>query len=214
MGRSKQDKFKEFSEAVNTFEYNDKSTAAKIKRLVNKQDLTLELGCGKGEYTINLAEIYPQSLFFGIDVQGERMWAGVRQAQSKQLSNAYFLRAQVEDLLDFFPEKSVEDIWINYPDPFPKDKHAKKRLTSPRFLEIYRKLLTASGVVHLKTDSPELYEYTKEQLAEFDATIIYKSRDIQKEQVDNALVYIPTNFEDKHLKANKKIHYISFQFPN
>jgi tRNA (guanine-N7-)-methyltransferase len=174
--------------------------------------MVLELGCGKGEYTVQLAKKYPETLFLGVDIQGERIWKGAKEALENKIDNAYFLRTQIENIKEYIPKKSIDEIWITFPDPFPKDRHAKKRLTSPRFLEIYKSLLEEGGVVHLKTDSKELFEYTIESVQDSEFSMIKKLEDIYLEGLNlhPDINEIQTTFEKKHLKNGKSIKYLSF----
>lgn len=125
----------------------------------NENPIVLELGCGKGEYTVGLAERYPDKNFIGIDIKGARMWTGAKQALVNDMKNVAFLRTHIEMLEEFFAPGEVDEIWITFPDP--QMKKVRKRLTSTRFVEMYRNLLKPGGVIHLKTDSPFLFTYTK-----------------------------------------------------
>jgi tRNA (guanine-N7-)-methyltransferase len=174
--------------------------------------MVLDLGCGKGEYTVQLAKKYPETLFLGVDIQGERIWKGAKEALENKIDNAYFLRTQIENIKGFIPKKSINEIWITFPDPFPRDRNAKKRLTSPRFLGMYKDLLKRDGVVHLKTDSKELFEYTIESVQISEFSIVKKVEDIYLEGLNlhPDINEIQTTFEKKHLKNGKSIKYLSF----
>ncbi len=126
----------------------------------NDNPLVLELGCGKGEYTTGLAEMFPGKNFLGIDIKGARMWRGARTAAERNLSNVAFLRTRIEFINSFFDEGEVDEIWITFPDPQPKKRQAKKRLCGPQFLNRYRRFLKPGGVVHLKTDNRVLFDRT------------------------------------------------------
>jgi tRNA (guanine-N7-)-methyltransferase len=215
MGRSKKKKFEEVKAFSNVFEWNNPKAKEDLKELFNEyEDIVLELGCGKGEYTVELAKKYPETLFLGVDIQGERIWRGAKDALENKINKAYFLRTQIENIKEFVPKKSVSGIWITFPDPFPKDRHAKKRLTSPRFLEIYKKLLKKGGVVHLKTDSDDLYEYTKEVVTDSDFKIQQDIEDIYLEglNLNPDINEIQTTFEKKHLKKGRSIKYLRLGF--
>lgn len=211
--RSKKRKFREVKDFNNVVEWNDSEAKDKLKALFGKsEDIVLELGCGKGEYTLELAKKYPETLFLGIDIQGERIWRGAKDALESKINNAYFLRTQIENINEFIPKKSVSSIWITFPDPFPKDRHAKKRLTSPRFLKIYKKLLKKGGVVHLKTDSGDLYNYTKEIVGSSNFKIQKDIEDIYLEglSIDEDINNIQTTFEIKYLREGRSIKYLRF----
>jgi len=131
----------------------------------NSNPITLELACGRGEYTVGLAAVYPDRNFIGIDIKGDRIWKGSGIAIANKLDNVGFLRAIIHNLEDYFAPGEVDEIWITFPDPRPKSRDMEKRLTSPRFLALYRNILKPGGTVHLKTDNFPFYEYTTEVLA-------------------------------------------------
>lgn len=211
--RSKKKKFQEIKTFNNVYEWNTKGVKREIKKLFKqKKDFILELGCGKGEYTVELAKRTPEVNFIGVDIQGERIWKGAKQAVEQNIPNAYFLRTQIENIQEYIPKKSIKEIWITFPDPFPKDRQAKKRLTSPRFLEIYKKLLKKGGVVNLKTDAQSLYEYTLEQIEEKELKIEVNNPDIYSGDEIKNVTDIQTTFEKKHLEKGKSIKYLRFSF--
>ena len=135
------------------------------KYFKNQNPITMELACGKGDYTIALAERYPDRNFIGVDIKGARIWKGATIAQEKKLSNVVFLRCKIEFLAQYFDENEVSEIWITFPDPFLKESKFNRRMTSPSFIENYKKILKPEGLIHVKTDSPEFYEHTKEVLS-------------------------------------------------
>lgn len=209
--RSKKKKFEELKTFNNVFEWNTKGVKKKIKKLLKgKNEVILELGCGKGEYTVQLAKRYPEKIFVGVDIQGERIWKGAKEAIEGNVLNAYFLRTQIENIQEYIPKKSVDEIWLTFPDPFPKDRQAKKRLTSPRFLDMYKKILKKGGVVNLKTDSQGLYEYTLEQIEEKKLKIEENNSDIYASSNIEDITDIKTTFEKKHLEKGKTIKYLRF----
>ncbi|MEI6815393.1 MAG: tRNA (guanosine(46)-N7)-methyltransferase TrmB [Bacteroidota bacterium] len=174
------------------------------------QPLVLELGCGKGEYTVNLAQRYGEKNFLGIDIKGNRIWRGSKTALDLGLKNAGFLRIQIERIEHFFAKDEVSEIWITFPDPQPKYKTERKRLTSPAFLERYRKILKPGGVVHLKTDSQFLHAYTLEVLKEQGIHINLFSNDIYKDFPDDEALKIKTHYEQLFLRQGMPITYINF----
>jgi tRNA (guanine-N7-)-methyltransferase len=209
--RNKRKKFQEVKNFVNVIEWNDPKAKEKVREIFkNYEQTVLELGCGKGEYTVQLAKKYPETLFLGVDIQGERIWKGAKEAIEWNIPNAYFLRTQIENIQEYIPRKSVDEIWLTFPDPFPKDRQAKKRLTSPRFLDIYKKILKKGGVVNLKTDSQELYEYTLEQIEEKKLKIEENNPDIYASSDIEDVTDIQTTFEKKHLEKGKTIKYLRF----
>lgn len=213
MPRSKRRKFEEIKSFTNVLEWNTPEVKKKLKSLFKEyDDVILELGCGKGEYTVNLAKKYPDTLFLGIDVQGERIWKGAKDALENKIPNAYFLRIQIGNVKEYIPKKSVNEIWITFPDPFPRERQEKKRLTSPRFLDIYKVLLKKNGIVHLKTDSKELFEYTIEVVKDSGFSLVKKVEDIYLEglKLHPDINEIQTTFEEKHLKEGRSIKYLQF----
>ena len=207
--RNKKEKFQELKTFNNVFEWDTKGVKKDLKKLFKqRKEVVLELGCGNGEYTVQLAKRYPERIFIGVDIQGERIWKGAKQAIEENISNAYFLRTQIENIQEYIPKKSITEIWLTFPDPFPKDRQVKKRLTSPRFLDMYKKILKRGGVVNLKTDSQSLYEYTLEQIEERKAKILENQRDIYKEGDIEDVTDIQTTFEKKHLEKGKTIKYL------
>ncbi|HLG03808.1 MAG TPA: tRNA (guanosine(46)-N7)-methyltransferase TrmB [Bacteroidia bacterium] len=177
----------------------------------NGNPLVLELGCGKGEYTIALAEKYPGKNFIGVDVKGARLHRGASNALEKNLNNAAFLRTRIDFINALFDEQEVDEIWITFPDP--QIEKGRKRLTSPRFLQRYAHLLKPGGIIHLKTDSVLLHEYTKSVIAEEEHELIDASADIYSEpsKHDPLLTAIKTTYEKMFLEKGLKITYVSFR---
>ena len=173
------------------------------------QPIVLELGCGKGEYTVGLALRNPARNFIGIDIKGARMYTGARQALDDGIHNAAFLRTEIELIDNFFSPGEVEEIWITFPDP--QMKKVNKRLTSTRFLANYRKIASPEAIVNLKTDSPFLFEYTR-RLAELNGLeILDMSTDLHGEGRTGDTTSIKTAYEAQWLARGKKIKYISFR---
>ena len=127
----------------------------------NDNRITLELACGKGEYAIGLGQLFPQRNFIGIDLKGNRIWVGAKKALQNNLTQCCFLRTQIDQITEYFANNEVSEIWITFPDPQLRMSKAKKRLTHPKFLRLYKQFLVAGGLIHLKTDSPDLYRFTK-----------------------------------------------------
>ena len=179
----------------------------------NTHPLTLELACGRGEYTIQLAEKYPERNFMGLDIKGARIWQGANQATAANLSNVAFLRTRIELIGHFYAEAEIDEIWITFPDPFLRESKSKKRLTSHPFLDRYKPLLKKDGFINLKTDSTELYEFTIEVLAERDdIEIIYHNDDIYAASLYMEELSFKTYYEQMHLKQGKTIKFVRFRF--
>lgn len=177
----------------------------------NDGPITLELGCGKGEYTVGLAKANPGRNYVGVDIKGARMWSGARTVEEQQIPNAAFLRAEIENIDRFFAPGEVDEIWITFPDP--QMQKARKRLTSTRFLRMYGKFLKPGGVINLKTDSPFLYEYTR-RLAELNGfEILAITDDLYGSGMADPVSSIQTFYESQWLSRGKKIKLISMR-PN
>lgn len=180
----------------------------------NEFPVILELGCGKGEYTIGLAENNPEKNFIGVDIKGARMWRGAKTSVEKKLPNVAFLRTRIEFIDSFFSEGEVDEIWITFPDPQPQKPRERKRLTAFRFLSIYKKILTEKGVVHLKTDNAGLFEYTLGVLHENKFPILESTHDLYNsgESIKHPdAAFIQTHYERIFLKQGSKICYIKFK---
>lgn len=179
----------------------------------NSHPLVLEVGCGKGEYTVGLAQRHPDQNFLGLDIKGERIWRGSTRAEALGLQNVGFLRSMAHQLTDHFAPGELSEIWITFPDPRPRDRDIKRRLTSPRFLAMYQTLLAPGGVAQLKTDSEGLFEYTMELLAERPGAVIdVATRDLYAE-TDPAFAAaqaIQTHFEGKYRAVGVPIKYVRF----
>ncbi|MGE0089765.1 MAG: tRNA (guanosine(46)-N7)-methyltransferase TrmB [Bacteroidales bacterium] len=175
----------------------------------NNNPIVLELGCGKGEYTVGLARQNPQMNFIGIDIKGARMWRGAKTALDEGLKNVGFVRTRIDLINSFFASAEISEVWITFPDPQPKKKY--KRLTSTRFLGYYQKFLKNNGIIHLKTDSKELHDYTK-SLVELNKleTAVCTDNLYDSKIVDQTLS-IKTFYEQQFLKKGKPITYIKFK---
>ncbi|MDC7995272.1 tRNA (guanosine(46)-N7)-methyltransferase TrmB [Altibacter sp. HG106] len=179
----------------------------------NDHPIVLELGCGKGEYTVSLARTYPEKNFLGIDIKGARLWRGAKTALEEGLHNVGFLRTQIELLPYLFAENEVSEIWITFPDPQIKYKRTKHRLTNPEFLEKYEHVLIPGGTVHLKTDSEFMHGYTLGLLQGKGYEIDYAHHDVYgNPHSPKAVTSIQTFYEQQYLETDKKITYLRFRF--
>ncbi|MDA9121476.1 tRNA (guanosine(46)-N7)-methyltransferase TrmB, partial [Flavobacteriales bacterium] len=186
----------------------------------NQNPITLELACGKGEYSVGQGYMYPERNFIGVDIKGNRIWKGAKQALEDGLSNVGFLRASINHLDKLFAEGEVDEIWIIFPDPQLQTNRERNRLTSPNFINRYREILKDGGIVQLKTDNPPFFEYTKEIVAELGLKTLCESTDVYADLEKGENKYlcdrekelrIRTFYEEMWLKEGLKINYIAFQ---
>lgn len=178
----------------------------------NNHPLVLELGCGKGEYSIALAQRYPNKNFIGIDIKGARFWRGAKTAVQEEISNVAFLRTQIE-LIDYaFAENEIDEIWITFPDPQIKYKRTKHRMTNSEFLQLYKKILKPEGIVNLKTDSEFMHGYTLGLLHGEGHEVLYANHNVYKQEGSpDEVTSIQTHYESIYLEKNKPITYIRFK---
>ncbi|MBK8848296.1 MAG: tRNA (guanosine(46)-N7)-methyltransferase TrmB [Bacteroidetes bacterium] len=177
----------------------------------NHNPIVLELGCGRGEYTIGLANEYKQKNFIGIDIKGARLWRGARTANDENILNAAFLRTRIETIVNCFGANEISELWITFPDPQPGDRE-HKRLTNPRFILAYKKFLCSNGIIHLKSDDQDFFDYSTEILKTFPGKFIFHTSDLYKDITNDKILSIKTTYEGIWLAKGKKIGYLSFQF--
>jgi tRNA (guanine-N7-)-methyltransferase len=179
----------------------------------NSNPITVELACGRGEYTVGLAKLFPDRNYIGVDIKGERIWKGSTWAVEEKLSNVAFLRTQILMIESFFAEKEINEIWLTFPDPRPRKRDIKRRLTSPRFIEMYKKLLQPGGYVRLKTDNTKLYEYTLEEMQNRnDITDIRFTPDVYNSDLRAECFDIKTRYEMEFAAKGESIKYLRFRF--
>jgi tRNA (guanine-N7-)-methyltransferase len=177
----------------------------------NPNPIVLELGCGKGEYTVGLARLHPEKNYIGMDRKGARMWRGARTAMDDGIQNTCFLRTQIEQLERLFAPGEVSEIWITFPDPQAQKSRARKRLTSPVFLKKYLAVTRPGAIIHLKTDNPSLFGYTLQVIGENGHGLIYQTRDLYASGYEGEVAGIRTFYESKFLEKQKPICYLSFR---
>ena len=181
----------------------------------NNNPIIIELGCGRGEYTVNLAKFNPDKNYIGIDIKGARFWRGAKTSIDEKLDNVAFLRTQIELINLVFGKDEVDEIWLTFPDPQIKYQRTKHRLTNPFFINLYKKILKNKGIVHLKTDSEFLHGYTLGILKSFNINLIFSNHDIYKNNnAPDEVINIKTHYEKLFLESNKNISYLSFTFHN
>lgn len=179
----------------------------------NAHPIVLELACGKGEYAVNMAKAFPHKNFIGVDIKGNRMYVGAKKALDEGVNNVKFLRTRIEQILDYFNPGAIAEIWITFPDPFLRDSKAKNRLTHHKFLNMYQQLLAPDGIIHLKTDSPELFAFTKEMIEYHQCRIVELIEDVHAGGQPKFPLSILTYYESQHLLDKRTIRYVSFRLP-
>lgn len=212
MGKNKLMKFAENKKFPHVFQ--PENTFCEYKGLWqskfgNRNPLALELGCGKGEYTVALSKKYPQKNFLGIDVKGARIWRGAKTVAEDKIPNAAFLRTRIEFIADFFDVNEADEIWLTFPDP--QVNKPRKRLTAPIFIERYRRFLKPEGIIHLKTDSRMLHDYTLKVIDENKFTLLDSYTDIYAQCPDDELLQIKTFYEMRYVAQGVPITYLKFK---
>lgn len=215
MGKDKLRRFAEVATFPNVKQLDEgkilKGRWAK-EQFQNQNPVILELACGKGEYTVNLARLFPECNFIGIDYKGNRIWRGAKTALEENINNVAFLRIQIENILDYFSPGEISEIWITFPDPQPQISREKKRLTFPGFLEKYKTILKPGGILHLKTDNDALHAYSHEKINELGMILHLKTEDLYNSDLVNEVLSIKTYYEKKYLASDKNINYLKFSF--
>jgi len=213
MGQKKLLRFKAIGNFANVLQYPEDMPGKWNDFFKNKNPITLELACGKGEYTVGLAALYPDRNFIGVDLKGNRIYAGALEALNNNLRNAAFLRTHIDKIDAYFLSAEVNEIWITFPDPQLRTSRAKKRLTHPRYLRLYQNILKPGGFVHLKTDSPALYYFTKLVADLYGINILDSSEDIYARPENPAEMHIKTHYEKLDIAASNKIYYLKLSLP-
>ncbi len=210
MAHKKLQRFAEIKTFYNVLEFPENMPGKWNNFFKNNNPVVLELACGKGEYTTSLAGLHPQKNFIGVDIKGNRIWAGARYAIENTLQNVAFLRTQIEMIEKYFTAGEVDEIWITFPDPQLRNSKARKRLTHPRFLRSYKKILKPGGAVHLKTDSPQLYNFTRMVIDLYGLNLISDIKDVYSEDNINEELKIKTYYERLDIAGSKKVFYLCF----
>jgi len=215
LGKDKLRRFAEIETFANVYQLEEgkplKGNWAK-EHFKNDNPIVLELACGKGEYTVNLAQLFPDKNFIGVDYKGNRIWRGAKTGIEEGINNVAFLRIQIENLLDYFGDGEIDEIWITFPDPQPQDSREKKRLTFPAFLNRYKQALKQGGKVNLKTDNDQLYAYTCEKVEELGLKVHKNTDHLYTSEFADEVLSIKTYYEKKYLLHDKNINYIQFSF--
>lgn len=213
VARKKHIKIAEVRTFSNVFDCKAESVEQEIKKYFgNNNPIIAELGCGQADYSINLAQLLPGYNFLGIDRKPNRLWNASKNVSEINLKNVALLISYIEKLDEVLKSIKLDEIWITFPDPYPRNGSIKKRLTHPRFLSVYKKLLTNDGIVNLKTDDDTLYEYTLNTIKEENLKLIFETNDLYLNENVKAEHSIKTKYEKMHLENGKKIKLISFCF--
>ncbi|MGB8194575.1 MAG: tRNA (guanosine(46)-N7)-methyltransferase TrmB [Chitinophagaceae bacterium] len=213
MGQKKLKRFAEIETFNNVLQYPVGMQGKWENVFHNSNPVTLELACGKGEYALGLGRLYPERNFIGVDLKGNRIWAGAKKAMTEGLKNVVFLRTHIDKLTDYFAPDEVQEIWITFPDPQLRISRAKKRLTHPKFLRIYQQILQSDGKIHLKTDSPDLYAFTRMVIEQYNLVLhndednVYASGNVREE------LSIKTHYEALDIAQSNRVHYLCFSLP-
>jgi tRNA (guanine-N7-)-methyltransferase len=213
MGQKKLIRFAELETFTNVLQYPENVQGTWTRFFENRNPLVLELACGKGEYTVGLAKLFPNKNFIGLDRKGNRLWVGAKKAIAYHLKNVAFLRVQIEQIEHYFANEEVDEIWITFPDPQLRISKAKKRLTHPRFLRSYFQILKPGGKIHLKTDSPDLYNFTKRVIEMYGCHLLKDVPDIYAEPGIPAELHIKTHYESLDIAQSNQVHYLCFSLP-
>ncbi|MDR0427130.1 MAG: tRNA (guanosine(46)-N7)-methyltransferase TrmB [Dysgonamonadaceae bacterium] len=217
MGKNKLQKFADMDGYPHVFQYpfsvlKDKGFEMKGHWnelfFKNQHPVVIELGCGKGEYTVGLARLFPEKNFIGIDIKGARMWTGAKQALDENLTNVAFLRTNIELINHFFDSKEVSEIWITFPDP--QMSKANKRMTSSRFMTLYQNILKENGLIHLKTDSNFMFAYTSEMIKVNQLPVVIQTDDLYHRNEVDSILSIQTFYEQQWIERGLSIKYIQF----
>ena len=212
MGKDKLKRFAEYASYSNTYDFAY-DLKGKWNELVfkNNNPIVIELGCGKGEYTVALGRNYRDKNFIGIDLRSNRMWKGAGIALEEKLTNVAFLRFVIHKITDAFADGEISEIWITFPDPFPKPRHAKHRLTHPRFLKLYKQILKPGGMVHFKTDDTDLFEFTIDMLPRIGIELLEIEKDVHNNpKAHEHLKNITTYYEKLFMGKGRTIKFTRF----
>lgn len=212
MGQKKLLRFNAIKTFANVLEYPENMQGQWNKHFKNNQPVILELACGKGEYTVGMAKMFADKNFIGVDVKGNRIYIGAKKCLDEKLSNAAFLRTQIGMLPQYFEKNEVSEIWITFPDPQLRTSRAKKRLTHPVFLRYYQQILKPGGFIHLKTDSPVLFAFTKKVIDLYSLNCTEEYDNVY-DQTNSEVLKIKTHYESLDIAGSNRIFYLRFSLP-
>lgn len=213
MGQKKLIRFAEIETFPNVLQYPENMAGKWHQFFNNSSPITLELACGKGEYALGLGRLYPERNFIGVDVKGNRIWVGAKTALKENRSNIGFLRTQIDRIDGYFEKNEVSEIWLTFPDPQLRSSRLRKRLTHPNFLRKYQRFLRPDGRIHLKTDSPVLYRFTKLVIELYQLPLVADMDDVYSQPSISEELKIKTHYEALDIAGSNRIHYLCFQLP-
>ena len=211
MGQKKLIRFEAIKAFANVFQYPLDMKGNWKTFFKNDNPITLELACGKGEYSVGLGKMYSNRNFIGIDIKGNRIWRGAKTAIDENLSNIAFVRTEIDVITNYFNPNEINEIWITFPDPQLRLSKAKKRLTHPKFLRLYQQFLQKDGLVHLKTDSPNLYQFTKTVIELYGIELLVDYHDAYNQPNITEELQIKTHYEQLDIANSNRIHYLQFK---
>ena len=211
MGQKKLIRFEEINRFENVFQHSIEMKGKWHEHFKNNHPIILELACGKGEYSVGMGRLFSNKNFIGIDIKGNRIWRGAKTALDEKLINVAFLRAEIDKLNEYFEANEVAEIWITFPDPQLRLSKAKKRLTHPKFLRLYQKIIQKDGLVHLKTDSPDLFNFTKTVIDLYNLEVLVDYDNLYQNQNLSQELYIKTHYESLDIAQSNRIHYLQFR---
>lgn len=213
MAQKKLQRFADIKTFSNVLEYPQEMQGKWRIFFKNENPVVLELACGRGEYTVALAKLFTDQNFIGVDIKGNRMYIGAKKCLDENIGNAAFLRTQIQLLATYFAKGEVDDIWITFPDPQLRISKAKHRLTHPRFLRTYQQILKPGGLIHLKTDSPVLFNFTKRVIKLYGLELVEENENVFASQQVKEELKIKTHYESLDIAGHNKIHYLVFRLP-
>lgn len=210
-GRKKQERMDALAAVPFVLQYQDEACFVWEQMFPSCGPYVIEVGCGDATFTVEHAKLRPKQLVIGVDIKGPRLWAGIREAMQRNLKNVAILRMPYNRLATMLPPQSVSDIWITFPDPKPKPCRAKQRPMSPQHLELYKNILTPDGLVHVKTDSALVWEYTLEVITELGLEVVERNDDVSDDVPKTSPRSIQTTYERAHRRDGRSIRYVSFR---
>ena len=213
MGQKKLIRFEAIKGFSNVFQYPEGMAGNWKDHFGNSNPIVLELACGKGEYTVGLSALHPEQNFIGIDVKGNRIYIGAKKCLENKQTNAAFLRTKIDQINNYFAPSEVDAIWITFPDPQLRRSRHTKRLTHPKFLRKYQQLLKPGGIIHLKTDSPVLFQFTLWVIELYELELVNKTDDLYAEPEISPELKIKTHYEGLDIAQSNRIHYLAFRLP-